>query len=110
MNVCKTPCNDCPFRKSSAPGWLGPYQKPEDLHRLVMSENPFPCHLSHQEDVAFEFVGQKGLPYCKGAILYMKKSCKWPRSPDLANAVRSCNPNDLDDILSISQFLSHHAK
>jgi hypothetical protein len=35
----KKPCNNCPFRKDSLPGWLG-----EERMREILSTKSFVCH------------------------------------------------------------------
>src|SRR6185369_4064435 len=100
MKICSKPCNDCPFVKTSLKGWLGPYSGPQELHNLVMSEKPFPCHLSHEEiDVEWNEVGEE-FPYCKGALGYMRKAFKIPRNPVLAKLVKEINKEELENILS----------
>lgn len=107
MKALKTPCNDCPFRKDSAPGWLGPYSGPLALHQFIMSETPFPCHLTHEEkDLAPGVAGSEKHPLCSGAIAYMKKNGKRPRNPALAGLVSACN--DTEGILALPEFFQHH--
>lgn len=108
MNYCKKPCGECPFSKMSLGGWLADYTATE-LHRIVMNELPFPCHMSHEEDLEWDKVGTSKNPLCAGALMYMKKNAKSPRRQDLAVLVKQININDCDDILSVPEFFEHHA-
>lgn len=107
MNKCKTPCNDCPFRKNSLAGWLADYT-PMELHSIVMNELPFPCHLTHQEDLPWDKVGASNTPLCAGALRYMKKNAKSPRRKDLNDLVKEITLSECDNILSVPEFFEHH--
>ena len=39
------PCKECPFRKKSAPGWLGS-STPEGFMATTLSDVEMPCHLT----------------------------------------------------------------
>ena len=109
MNACKTPCNACPFRKNSLPGWLATYT-PTELHSVVMSEKPFPCHLTHPtEELSWDESGTPEHPLCAGALMYMRKNAKNPRNPELSKLVRSIKLEDCDNILNTSEFIKHHS-
>jgi hypothetical protein len=109
MIATKTPCNDCPFRKNSLPGWLADYS-PLQLHSIVMSETAFPCHLAQQEFVEWKDVGTKNNPVCAGSLRYMKKGAKMPRRADLAALIKKIDVGSCDNILSITEFFEHHSK
>jgi hypothetical protein len=106
--TCKKSCNECPFTKTSLAGWLADYT-PQDLHTLVMSERPFPCHMTHKEDMlSWEDAGTEKYPLCMGALKYMKKAGKLPRNKDLMDAMKDISRDDLDNILSLREFFEHH--
>lgn len=105
MEHCKIPCNECPFRKNSLPGWLADYT-PQSLHSFVMSENPFPCHMTHEVELSFEEAGE--YPLCAGALRYMRKNAKMPRNPEVASIIKSFKPEDLENVLSTIEFFNHH--
>ena len=110
MRCCKIPCNDCPFRKNSIPGWLSTYS-PQDLHHLIMvSEMPFPCHLSHTEELKFGDAGNSEHPLCAGALMFMKVNGKIPRDPEMAKIVKNIDKKDCKNILSVQEFYKHHTK
>jgi len=108
MKHCNTPCQECPFLKTSLAGWLSTYT-PEELHRLVMAEVSFPCHMTHEEDIEFNQAGTE-YPLCAGALRYMKKGCKLPRRADLSALMVNITTKECDNILSIPEFFKHHTK
>lgn len=106
--TCKKSCTECPFTKTSLAGWLADYT-PQDLHLLVMSERPFPCHMTHKEDMlTWEEAGTKEHPLCMGALKYMKKAAKMPRNNELAEIIRNIPREELENILSVPEFMEHH--
>lgn len=107
MEACKKPCNECPFTKTSMRGWLANYT-PESLHGIVMSEQPFPCHMLHDEQIEWEDAGTSQYPICAGSLRYMKKGAKQPRNLELKKLVSNLTLNDCKNILSIPEFFEHH--
>ena len=47
------PCNECPWRRESAPGWLGPFDA-DDWLMLAHSDLPIACHQTIVTDGSFE--------------------------------------------------------
>ncbi len=110
MHSCKTPCTDCPFRKNSLPGWLSDYT-PRELHNIIMAEKPFPCHMTHPNNiVTYEDAGSEEYPLCAGALQYMKKAAKLPLNPELRALVSGIDRTQLDNILTVPEFFEHHSK
>ncbi len=105
MIARKTACGECPFKKDSIAGWLAEYST-QDLHNLVMSEQPFPYHMTHQKDVPFDKADE--LPLCAGALAYMRKGCKSPRNKEHAEFVKQVSKETLDNTLSRTEFFEHH--
>ncbi len=105
MIARKEACGECPFKKNSMAGWLAEYST-QDLHTLVMSEQPFPCHMTHQEGVSFEKA--KELPLCAGALAYMRKNCKSPRDKEHAELVKQVSQETMDNTLGRTDFFEHH--
>ncbi len=107
--TCKKSCNECPFTKTSLKGWLADYTA-QELHNIVMNENPFPCHLTHNNNIGWHEAGTEQYPLCMGALKYMKKACKLPRNIELAKIIKAIPYNELDNILSVPEFFKHHNK
>lgn len=75
----QTPCRECPFSKSTMPGWIGGYDEPADLHRLVSNEVRMPCHLTIEyDDVSEGDVAQqeRRAPTCVGYLAYANNTAK----------------------------------
>ena len=71
----KTPCNDCPWRRKSLPGWLGPHDASVWL-ALAHSDQPIACHLTLVED------DDSDARHCAGADVYRSNVLKRPRVLD----------------------------
>jgi len=108
MNYCKKPCSECPFTKNSLPGWLSDYTA-QELHLIAMNEMPFPCHMTHDEDLEWDEAGTESAPLCAGALMYMKKGAKMPRMVELARILKQIDIKDCENILSTPEFFKHHA-
>ena len=101
------PCNECPFSKNSTRGFLADYT-PERLHRLVMTGIHFPCHktLPMVDSIPIEEASK--YPVCKGSLLYMRKGCKLHENEETQKLLQSFTKEELDQVLSIPEFLDHH--
>ena len=96
----KQPCNDCPWRRSSAAGWLGPYDALTWV-LLAGSEEPIACHQTIRESGSWD-----GAFQCAGAATYRANSCKSPRDPAVA-----VGPTDHENVFSNSmEFINHHER
>lgn len=108
----RKPCNACPFRKCSAPGWLGPWSPTELL--LSLAVTPFPCHetISGEGD---QLITDDALQGCAGAAIFLNRKCELSRAPETAEHQRLCKDDPIskaaeDTVFNWSQeFLDHHA-
>lgn len=92
------PCNDCPWRKASTPGWLGPYSAKRWL-RAVHGETAIACHETIKVPGSWE-----GTRQCAGSGSFRANVCKSPRDP------RVVQGPPCDDVFGSNQeFLDHHA-
>lgn len=110
----KNPCPECPFRKNSAPGWLGPHTATE-LHQYVMAEGHFACHMTIPANETNVTVLSEVTTRCQGSVLYMGKNCKSPQDKILAEQlnITKSDPeyrNRLENILNLCEFHEHHSK
>lgn len=108
LKVKEKMCEQCPFSRDAAQGWLGPYDHPQELHRMIMSEVNFPCHKTMDRDLSPTEAGDKRYPLCRGALLYMKRNAKVPLRMDLRNAMDELVDDDPFTVMSFPQFLEHH--
>jgi hypothetical protein len=90
----KTPegiCNDCPWRRSSSPGWLGSEMDAVDWLGAAHADDTVECHT-------------RGGCHCIGAATYRENVCKLARAP---------NPRDIEvDRAAVfagpQEFHQHH--
>ena len=108
IQVMNQPCSDCPFRKKSLAGWLGSYGGPREILDLVNREVPYPCHMTINNEPGQEELYREDTRLCAGALLYMSKSGKLPRDPELVALVKARRQEDKTGILTASEFISHH--
>ncbi len=106
MKKCKTPCPECPFRKASPPGWLGPWNV-EELISVAHGEGGLACHM----DVNKKGEGMDVAEYqpCVGAIMHANKTCKNYVNPRLAALQQQLKGVDVSNILGF-EFREHHTK
>jgi hypothetical protein len=104
--ACSKPCNDCPWRKTSARGWLGPMPA-ADWIRLASSDEPIACHATIDADENGD--GDWSNPrmrQCKGAAIYRRNTGKSPRNAD--DARHSSEPDREHIFTSPKDFMEHH--
>lgn len=106
----KTPCQQCPFRKLSLPGYLGSYT-PETVIQHLNFEIPFLCHTHVEKTVGYEDPkwDEKVEPqHCAGALIFTRNMCKLPRDAKHAAAVRDVK--DCPEVFeNIPDFMKHHS-
>ena len=84
------PCDDCPWRRDSLPGWLGG-SSVEDWLVIAHSDEKIDCHTR---------LGAQ----CAGAAIYRRNICKSPRDKTALTL-----PADRDAVFaSPSEFQNHH--
>jgi len=82
------PCRECPWRRKSIPGWVGPFT-PEMWSQSAHGESLIWCHLKRGE--------------CIGAAIFRANVCKVTRLPTLSM------PADPARVFSSSEeFIAHH--
>ncbi len=85
----KKPCSDCPWARTSAPGWLGGGTV-EDWLARVHSDQAIECHT---------LIGAQ----CAGASIYRANVCKVPRDPKVLKL-----PADEQLVFVWDEFKQHH--
>ena len=111
---CKktTPCKECPFLRTSIPGWLGP-DTAEEVMQKVHGEGGYVCHTSidgkpNLDDGTVD-VAKYG-HQCIGAVISASLSCKSYRDPNLNNLQKECKGmENTYPILGRMEFMTHHA-
>lgn len=95
----KEPCNDCPWRRESLPGWLGP-QTADEWCEAAHGEVAIACHQTIPEGGGW---GDK-TRQCKGAAIFRANICKSPHNPTIETG-----PADRERVFSWDdEFKAHH--
>lgn len=111
----KTPCNDCPYRRDSARGWLGAETDPEVFVSAALSDfmaNPadigYPCHLAiDYSDPDWKTTQLPDADLCAGALIMAANNYKLPRQPERAEAVRAVKQSPAV-FRYADEFIAHH--
>ncbi len=110
--ACKKPCKECPFRKESAPGYLGEVSYNPQAFLMQMEFQPIPCHLqvdwSDEEDVEMAADIAYTNP-CIGSLQFLRNSCKLPWDKTYAEMQKAVNPNP-NVFQWKHEFIQHHSK
>ena len=84
MKLCKKPCEECPFRRTSMKGYVGDYQSVDDFYTAhVQADTPNPCHMtmdySEHPDWREKFNAGEHGKLCKGQAVFYANMCKIDR-------------------------------
>lgn len=97
-------CNACPYRKASAPGYLGGHGV-QEYEQPIRQDILLPCHKTY---------GQKERPYCTGLAAVRVNSCKAARMPGvIADSERKVIGNKELRAKCFNwphEFVGHHTK
>ena len=99
----RQPCCECPFRKNSAPGWLGPFTPEGILRDAVDREGGFVCHRTN---------GAQVHQFCAGAAIFLNRILKRSRVAVYASyqlSLRDAGDEVVNNVLpSREAFIEHH--
>lgn len=103
------PCRECPFKRTSLPGYLGVDSAPNFVNATARANTPIPCHMEiDYDDPHWEETQLPDAPYCEGSLRFLNNIFKLPRDPEYVAAVRDA-PGDGNKIFASRQeFLDHH--
>lgn len=106
----RQPCGECPFRRKSAPGWLGPW-KPNEL-LLLLGRGVFACHMTIPRNEKVEGDDPR-LQACAGAVIFLNNKIERARNPEIAahqDAMKaSASPELCASVFQWAhEFLEHH--
>ncbi len=93
-----SPCRECPFRRSCAPGWLGGGRVADWHADLTMGDTAFLCHMA---------VKKKKHHFCAGSMIHYRNSLKMPRDPEFSAAVAKYDKSD-KVFTWAHEFKQHH--
>ena len=101
--MCRKPCKECPYKKTSIPGYMGGNSVELYSSFLRNNEEYVPCHMT--QDTPNE-------DYCVGRVLVRLNDCKQSRNPDLriVEEVNKENPHR-DQVFDWAfEFDKHHSQ
>lgn len=104
----KEPCVECPFRRSSLPGWLGDHRTSQEIIEMIRYDVFFPCHekvISLMERLPPDEALVRA-PHCVGALAFMNNTCKLSRDP--ATAFKQGQVSRRDDCFSSDEEMREH--
>lgn len=97
------PCIECPWRKASAPGWLGAAE-PGEFLALAHSNERMPCHLAvNYESSNWKAQAEKA-PQCAGRAIFLANQLKLPTGDILR---LKADPETVFN--RPHEFIAHHA-
>jgi hypothetical protein len=102
----KQPCNDCPFRRASMPGWLGA-GSPESFLDCLQRDEPLPCHqtVDYEDPLwAEKWSAQEVGSMCAGALVFMANKMQRPRSREFP----TMPPDKVVVFANSVEFVRHH--
>ena len=108
----KKMCNECPFRKKSIKGWLGPHTG-TDMQTMVHNGQGFTCHKEvnaltaqgyDEEEIAND--GQ----HCVGMLRYRNKVCKTSRNAEERAHQSALKDIEDEEVLDAFTFVEHHGE
>lgn len=95
----KEPCRECPWRRASWAGHLGPFS-PEEWLDILHGESPIACHLTIPPGGGWG----DNTRQCRGAAIMRANVCKTPRNPSIETG-----PEDPVTVFRRNaEFLEHH--
>ncbi len=100
------PCGQCPFRRTSMPGWLGE-GNPESFIVEISMERPLPCHptIDYEDPHWFaQWEAQEVGSICAGSLIMAANMGKRPRDPKFPKL-----PANKEIVFkSHLEFIDHH--
>ncbi len=106
-HALKTPCRECPFRKKSAPGWLGD-DTPENFLATTLADTEMPCHLTinYEKKNALSKKSLEKAEECAGARIFYANLCKLPRARERCEHKLQADRESV--FTSPAEFLNRH--
>lgn len=100
----KKPCDECPWRRSHMPGWLGGYEAEDYIRQIQFDGPPLPCHKTFPEG------NGPAKAMCAGALIFMKNSIKSAQHPDYGDAMQHITADKEAVFTWPHEFLQHHSQ
>ena len=112
MKACKKPCPECPFRRTSMPGYLG--EASHDPKGFVgqhwHSATPLPCHMTVDwEDDNTQGRAERA-PLCAGLLIMAKNCAKSFLHPEVEAARKNVERDTVEFFGWMHEFVDHHSE
>lgn len=109
----KQPCNDCPYRRIAAPGWLGSGDADHFIDGALAdtAQYDLPCHETiDYEDNLWLLTQYPDAALCAGALIFYRNvdPTRLPRSRERSDAVLQVEPNHEVVFSTPEEFRHHH--
>lgn len=99
------PCAECPFRKTSPRGWLGPWTV-DSIMSTAFSEVGLACHMTVKQDGRDD----PKVRACAGSLISANVSCKRFVAPNMVEMQEQLAGHaDESKVLTQWEFREHHA-
>ena len=107
MKQHTTPCAQCPWLRTSLPGWLG-NSTPEEFMEQAEADIRMPCHIhvDYERD-DWEQQAEKA-PRCAGHAIFLRNRFKAPRERELYEFTHLVTPDKITVFQWPQEFLDHH--
>lgn len=112
MKLRETICSECPFKKDSLPGYLGPHSLDQVLWSQ-QQELPFSCHKERTDKSDISDIVSGKLHICRGWMASASKSCKlFGTHPfygeELKELQKDIDPKDVVQVMDKTEFKKYH--
>lgn len=114
-----SPCNECPFRKKSLPGYIGDHSDVSEIIDIVQGDGKFPCHMQvnvvrKQQGCSYKDALVRA-PVCAGSAAFLCNQIKVSRDPEVGAAQKLVGTRE--DVFgmpgstwSIAEMTAHHKR
>lgn len=101
----KQPCKECPFKKSSSPGYLGALNYDPEAFLDQIEHQPNTCHLSVEGNIGVNT--DTKVRHCVGHLQFLCNTFKLPRDREWAKLRNETGKNE-DVFATKQEFIKHH--
>jgi hypothetical protein len=114
MRFVASQCKVCPFRRTSAPGWLGSYDA-GSVFRSIWKGVPFFCHSAiNYERKDWEERAMASGKLCTGGLVFAKKICAPDREiqhePIRVARLKVLAVEHKIECMDAKEFQAHHTR
>jgi hypothetical protein len=104
-----SPCNKCPFRRTSLRGWLGSDTPASFLATTLATDGEMPCHTAvNYEDPQWRDT-LPDAPLCAGGLQHIANQFRRSRDPQREDDISRCGRNP-EVFQWPHEFLTHHMR